>query len=177
MATKHFVIDPNGKRHTRTSQNRTYAFAVIVRDGYQQALARATSTNCDAQHARNYAYYVALANGTHAHCSFSDAERSIASAKAKIADCPTVEAYLAKLTADAVAAVEAAKAKGKYDEFGVYGWCGRYDLAQKLAAKARSINYFDCIEIVDAQTDAPTAPKKSYQDVCVDLGRTDLLEE
>jgi len=28
---KHYVIDPNGKRHTRNSQTRTYSHAVLVR--------------------------------------------------------------------------------------------------------------------------------------------------
>jgi hypothetical protein len=153
MATKHFVIDPTGKKHTRTSQNRVYAFAVIVRDGYEQALARAKSSASDAQLRKNYAYYVALANGTHEHCKFSDGPRYIAEAKQKIAGINSADEYIANVKATAVAAVEKAKTDGKYESYGVHSWCGRYDLAQKVVKAARAINHFDVIEIVEAQTE------------------------
>ena len=154
MATKHSVIDPRGVTHTRTSQNRVYPFVVLVRDSYEHALARAVGPDYAASDRKNYAYYVALANGTHAHCknlySNDDAAKRIADAKAYIAGCDTFDAYLAKQQVERVARVDARKAKGDFDTWGPAGWCGRRDLAEKLAHKERAGGYR--AEVIIAET-------------------------
>jgi uncharacterized protein (DUF427 family) len=162
MATKHFVIDQNGKKHTRTSQGRVYSHCVIVRDVYELALARAQiGTRLNANYISNFNYYVSLAAGTNEHSKPwswekpEDAAERIAKQRAKaekeIAGIATPAQYLEKLIAEDIAAVEKQKAEGKYDEFGVYGWCGRRDLAKKLAAKCRALGHFDIVEIAEAQ--------------------------
>lgn len=162
MATKHFVIDPNGVKHTRTSQHRKYTHCVIVRDGYELALARAKSGHWNTNYLSNFNYYVSLAAGTHDHSKpwawekLEEAADRIAKQRAKaqkqIAGIATPAQYLQKLIAEDIAAVEKQKTEGKYEKFGVYGWCGRADLAEKLAAKCRSLGSFDVVIIAEAQT-------------------------
>lgn len=148
---KHFIIDPNGQKHTRNSENRTYSHCVMVRDSYELALQRAARKSSEESDVRDYTYYAALVAGTHPHCKFDDAGRMITSAKAKLNGCTSVEEYVAQEREGRIRSVEGAKAIGKFDAYGVYGWCGRRDLAEKLAAKARSISHFDVVEVVEVE--------------------------
>lgn len=179
MATKHFVIDPTGKKHTRTSQNRVYSHCVLTRRSETASLARATGADHARSDRNNFDYYIALVNGTHKHCkslySSDDPVKRIEDAKVSLNGATTFEAYS---TAQQIARVEdilQRKSAGYFTAFEVAGWCGRRDLAEKLAATLRAKGRHDEVIIAEAQIDAPRAAK-TYEDVCVDLGRHDLLE-
>ena len=156
MANKHFIIDPAGVVHTRTSASRTYSHAVIARRRYASALASA-----EAYRSPNYEYYRRLADGTSRRLvaySWETAEQHAARyakerAKAveELDGAESAEAYIAAERAKAVAAVEADKAAGKFDEWSVLGWAGRPDLADKLAATSRGRSYWVDVTIVEAQ--------------------------
>jgi len=148
MTTKYFVIDPNGVKHTRTTKNRTYTHTVLARPSYELTLA-AVSDRSHPETIRtetsNYQYFRAYLDGTSKYLVKPDwqkdeaafavkCEREIANAKANIGDCTTVEQYRAKLLQEAIDRVESAKAQGYYETWQDKGWCGRHDLAVKLAA-------------------------------------------
>ena len=154
MANKHFIVDPAGKTHTRTSASRTYSHAVIGRRSYDSALASA-----EARRDPNYGFHRAVADGTALHLaaySWQTADQHAARLKAEVAEAlahldgaDSREAYVAAKRAKAVAAVQADRAAGKFDEWAVLGWAGRPDLADKLAA--RSGHYWVDVTVVEAQ--------------------------
>lgn len=147
------AIDPNGTTHTRTSDARTYTHTVVYQRSKAEAL---TSAKSGAEYdGRNYDYDVAKANGTHPHVNYvaaasayhssysaehiakaqenqrNENARLIAAATAIVEAFPTKEAYVAAMVAGRIADVEAT-------DFTIWhnlGWCGRPDLAAKLAAK------------------------------------------
>lgn len=161
------AIDPNGKEHKRTSDSRTYTHTVVVQHVKAAHMAIATSKGFADADASNYDYMVECAAGTHRnvtrtrtpadfHPSYSaeyvanaiaarNAENAkrIAEAKAFIAKYPTKEAYVAARLAERVAAVEA-------KDFTIWhnlGWCGRHDLAVKLASKAPGAVILEAVRV------------------------------
>lgn len=150
MATTFLAIDPAGATHKRTSQNRTYAATVVVRKGVEQA-------QRDFDHgetwrrkhdAENYVYAAAHDTVEKAHARLAakfpalaaDPEyvaRDAAKNAAFIAGCPTAADYVAKQAAARLAKFEAAKAAGEFERWLNAGWCGRPDLALKLAAQQK----------------------------------------
>lgn len=148
MTTKYFVIDPTGTRHTRTTKNRTYTHAVLALPSYELTLA-AVKDRSHPETIRtdksNYQYHRALLDGSSPYLVKPDWDKDeagfnarrakdIEKAKERVGDCPTFEDYRAKLLREAIASVEQAKANGYYDRWQDKGWCGRLDLAVKLAA-------------------------------------------
>ena len=154
MANKHFIIDPAGVVHTRTSASRTYSHAVIGRRSYDRALASAK-----AYRNPNYEYYRSIADGTSRHLvaySWETAEehaaryaKARAEAVEELDGAESAEAYIAAERAKRVASVEAKKAAGKFGEWSVLGWAGRPDLADKLAASSRN-DWVD-VTVLEAQ--------------------------
>jgi hypothetical protein len=147
------AIDPNGVEHKRTSDRRTYTHTVVFQKSYAKALERASQLyKVDGE---NFDYYVELAAGQHQrvtpdsgyHASYSaefianaranqiaENERRQASAKETI-EGHTRESYQRLKRDERVAEVERGKANGHLDhDWFNAGWCGRLDLAQKLAA-------------------------------------------
>jgi hypothetical protein len=151
--TSYFATDANGNIHTRNS-DRVYTHTVVYRNSKSKQLEAAKSAECRKMDGRNYDYAVECAAGTHQHVTTitpasgfhasytaeyiadrQEAQRAeneirIARAKADIGTMTRVEYQDAK-EANRVAKVEAT-------DFTIWhnaGWCGRLDLAQKLAAK------------------------------------------
>jgi hypothetical protein len=165
--TKYFAIDPQGETHTRTTA-RTYTHAVVVKLGRAyaaQQLARRIA-NTRKQAPKDFAFYLTMIDGTW----YTRADRPAALGKgipdwmtpaqreAEIADytkrcagCTTPEAYAEHALREVETAHAAQIAEGYYDKFGAAGWCGRRDLAEKLAAKERGNGYEDVV-ILEAQT-------------------------
>lgn len=156
MKTKYFAIDANGERHTRSSE-RAYSHMVVFKDDFAREMALSTDKSWAKQDARNFDYYARIAAGNDPYPSTNfraehpdrftadeiaesqaraDAEnaRRLADAKEKT-DGHDAASYIAACKADRIARLEAKKAKGAFDIFRCAGWCGRLDLAQKLAAK------------------------------------------
>jgi hypothetical protein len=79
--------------------------------------------------------------------------KKLALAKLNV-DGRTVDQYVAIQLERRIARVEERKAKGEFDQWISVGWCGRYDLAQKLAAKEQQRGADVVVAILDAQQEA-----------------------
>lgn len=152
-ATKFTATAPNGQIVTRSSKTKTYAFAIIVRDSYEIALASAQRAGLGDVVASNFAHYRAYLDGTSRFLARKSYETDDAKFAARTAydvenatnalgGAATVEDYREMLRAKAVAHVEAAKVEGKYDDYGAYAWSSRRDLAEKAAQEARNRGVF-----------------------------------
>lgn len=149
MATQYLATDALGTTHTRKT-DRTYTHTVVTQYGYEAAVA-----HCHAAHAAetarelksptaNFKYYtdIAAGNDKYPEADWIGGARVVNEARQalRIADAQArieggFDAYRARILADALARIEANKAAGYYTRFHNLGWCGRLDLAQKLAAK------------------------------------------
>jgi hypothetical protein len=145
MAKKHTyrVMLPDGSEITRTTE-RTYTHVVVYTESLEKRLAHARSPEWRKMEVKNHAYEAKIAkhgDGTgtayglpvEGEYDYKPAARAkaIEQAKAFIAKYPTVEAYIAEKLADR----EAYARRAADGSWCLAGWCGRADLAQKLAAK------------------------------------------
>ncbi|USZ80581.1 hypothetical protein MQ4_53 [Serratia phage MQ-4] len=139
--TKYFAVDANGKTHTRTSA-RTYTHMVVVLANLEAGREAARSEHNRKAYARNHAFYCQEA-GPAPKYSSSPAEM----ARYKAAAAMTCEEYVNNCVANALAAIDARGGEFAND-WADFGWCGRLDLAQKLAAKWAHMGK---VEILEAQ--------------------------
>lgn len=161
--TKHFVIDPAGVKHTRTSESRKYSHTVVYQDSYEHAKLMAVAKDWEKTDRSNFAYYLSHVNGTSVYLAKKTWEtdeqhaarvaREVADAETRLNGCRDVESYLAMEQAQRLAAVEEKQAKGGFDRWCNAGWCGRIDLAHKLADKWTGPAYLNTT-ILDAQIEA-----------------------
>lgn len=134
--TTYTAIDPNGAVHTRKS-DRIYTHTVVARWSKERALQRAKSSASITQDGKNWDYETAIANGTKVTwVNFPEQQaehkaRCIASLAGRSRD-----QYVADHLAKRIADVEAAD----YVVFRNIGWCGRLDLAHKLAAQSEGVD-------------------------------------
>lgn len=162
--TVYLATDPAGIMHKRTTENRHYTHTVVVSGGYQAALANARSKGWATTDAHNFEWYKRTAEGrdpylpsvryraknpdkwTTAEIAEEDLELQVRDA-AKVAvaklhvEGHNVASYVAKQLALRVGIVEVRKAKGEFDAWWNAGWCGRRDLADKLAAAKAGADY------------------------------------
>jgi hypothetical protein len=153
--TNYIATDAAGGIHKRSTESRAYTHTVVVKGGYEAALASAKSPGWAKTDASNFDYYLRIAEGRSAHypskrwCAAprhtpeqiaqEDADLAVSDA-AKVAvakletDGRTVDQYVAIQRDQRIKRVEARKAAGDFDTWKNAGWCGRLDLAQKLAA-------------------------------------------
>jgi hypothetical protein len=137
------VTLPDGSEITRTT-DRVYTHVVVYTESLEKRLAHARSPDWQKTERKNHAYYAKIAlhgDGTGTAYDLpavgepdwrtENRARCVADAKAFIAKHPTVETYIAERLAEREDYAHRA-ADGGYS---LAGWCGRADLAQKLAAK------------------------------------------
>lgn len=140
--TTFLATDANGTVHKRVSQDRTYTHTVVFQRSKEQAIRNAHE---GVKQDRKNVQYIAgqaamtvdayIADGKSRYPSLSDdgywanqhAGHVARAAKFR----GDVEAEVQARLADALAKIEAADWSVWYNA----GWCGRYDLALKLAAK------------------------------------------
>lgn len=158
--TKFFAIDPQGVEHLRTSENRIYTHTVVVLRGEAyaarqliEALDHATS-----QAPKDYVFHQSMVDGTWytvQHPQWIDQRNDAEAAKhaAEIADL-TVEGYVQKCLKKVRAQHDARHDAGLYAKWHNVGWCGRHDLAQKLADQTRKHGFQDVV-ILEAQVKQP----------------------
>jgi hypothetical protein len=137
--TKYVVTDANGKKHTRNS-DRVYSHAVLYRDSKEHDLKWATTRGV--YQIENFWHTFEIANGTskwlepqpweknHAE----RAAREIEAAKNALRGCKHPDELWELQKAEAVAAIEAKD----YSVWKLKGFCGRRDLAEKLALQCRA---------------------------------------
>lgn len=147
--------DRLGGLHTRKTE-RTYTHCVVVMASEQFERARHASRYADPKWTEqsfrsDFDYYTRIATGNDPHpegnyvkqpngelAKVVDVERQakrVANAQAKIAD--GFAGFVAAAAARDLATIEERKASGKFSTFGAVGFCGRPDLADKLAADWR----------------------------------------
>lgn len=187
MTTTIHTARYNDQVFTRTSKSRTYSHVVLGRDSYEQALAGAQSKGWAKTDASNYRWTVATAEGR-AEYGWNRTPERIAEAQAELQGINSVEDYLAAATAERVARVEAKKAAGGFDTYGVIGWTSRLDLAQKL--QGQSQGRYAHVVIVEAErttkepkgqpegAEAPVATEEAAPAApeAADLERADLVD-
>jgi hypothetical protein len=78
------------------------------------------------------------------------AERDVARAQEIRTTCPTKADYVAELRATFRAVVAQNYANGVYDRWEIVGWCGRPDLAHKLAASTLARGYHAEAKVLEA---------------------------
>ena len=134
---KHQAIDPAGKVHTRNSASRIYTHTVVAHRNYQRELAEAQKAYNGRSH---FDWYSKRAKGQIDRNQWENDEQyaaKVADAQAeaikKLNGTTTLADYEAMLIAQQIAQVEKNKAAGAYEEWLNMGWCGRRDLAVKLA--------------------------------------------
>lgn len=155
------ATDAAGTVHKRTSENRTYTHTVVALPSYEFDMAQ-NDKDWEVD-AKNFGYYVQIATGHDPHPTrnyradypekwtaeeiaagqaHADAENAkrIQDAADRVTG-HTRETYVAAQRAERAAKVNARKAKGYYGEWVNLGWCGRPDLAQKLAGQAQGGRY------------------------------------
>jgi hypothetical protein len=145
QSTRYTATAPDGSVHTRGSV-RTYTHCVVGRRCYRYALKRAKGW--DRHDSDTYAYFTRVIAQGGCHISrpsyYTEAkfaavqEKDVERAKEMIDGATTREVYVAAQLAKRLAVVDVDKAKGAYDSFRTLGWCGRRDLADKLAVQERS---------------------------------------
>lgn len=155
--THYFAIDAAGREHTRSSDRRTYTHAVAYQCSKEEALVSAQSEQNRKQHEKNAQYYLdCIANGKHLSLMGfehyrNDASRQAADvreAREKMQGFETAKAYAEKLIADEVASIEARD----WSIWHIEGWCGRADLAGKLARSITAQKSVLKVDILEAQT-------------------------
>lgn len=144
--TTFLATDPAGRTHKRTSQNRTYAATVVVRKGRE--LAEADFARREPTHRRhdadNYAFGKSLStvegltawyhrNNFQSLLPNRDLAAEAAKYAASLRGCGTAEEYVEQRAAERRARFEATD----HEAFINVGWCGRSDLAQKLASQQK----------------------------------------
>lgn len=166
MTNKYLATGPNGETFTRTSKSRAYTHTVVGRVSLEGA--RASARRQVANDVKSYNEHVIWARDGYTPAAWMNkpdykadsgfatiADRHRAEGKASsqawlAGKADTAEGYAADKLAATLAAIDAKAAEGFYDRFTVnFGWCGRPDLAAKLAASSAGAGY-DEILILEA---------------------------
>lgn len=161
--------DPAGQPHQRTSESRTYSHAVISQRRYTSHL-RDARNQSERLHRSNFDYYQRVVNTGIGNSYVSsrlgsrdltvtvtadDYSRAMSALRGKPG--MSFEDYLLLVTTEAIAEVERLREKtGFFTEWVCHGYCGRPDLAQKLASKTEANDYWQSIQIV------PVTPKGAH---------------
>ena len=158
MSNKFTAVDPAGIVHKRTSQNRVYSHTVVGRRSFNANLKAAQEGHIPTERS-NFKFYMAYVNGTSEYLAKKSWENEeqhkrrvddeVARAVSALAGTTTFEQYRAMLRENAIARVMKAQREGQYDKYVNLGWCGRLDLAQKLASGSLAKNYED-VRILEA---------------------------
>ena len=129
---------PNGEVITRTTA-RTYTHVVVYTINEAKMMAACWTTENEVRERHNYVYYAQCAAGEHDHARVHEGDpewRASSAATCRrngaeiLAEFPTVEAFLAGRRARS----EGHARKSIDAGWHLAGWCGRPDLASKLAA-------------------------------------------
>jgi hypothetical protein len=158
MAKHKYVAKLDGKVVGKRSTDRTYTHAVVVQDSEAVARSAAYDYVADESDRENFEYYTAIADlgirhdhgartrpyfadhsgerlATMKRCQDEDSSATINGAVESVEG--GFDGYVARLRAEQIRRFEERRAEGRFEPY-VIGWCGRPDLAQKLAAQNKS---------------------------------------
>lgn len=140
--TKYVATDANGEMHTRTTA-RTYTHMVVVLHNLERQRENARSEAARKVLGKNYDYHVREAgpNALYDNSAEQLEEHRRVAAMSR-------EDYIDLCVCVSIARINA-HGEGEYaDQWRDFGWCGRLDLAQKLAAKWA---HYGKVEILEAK--------------------------
>lgn len=143
--TKFTAIDPSGGLHKRTSVDRTYTHTVVSKRAVEWDLSFVRAPDRVRVQRSNFRHHLAWLDSTSEWLVRSpweseerhkvEVEQALAKAREVIGDNWIEDDWIEAQAQDQIARIEKAKAAGYYDQWVNDGWCGRLDLAQKLASK------------------------------------------
>ena len=145
MSATFTAVDPAGKTHKRSSKERVYTHTVVYREG--EAFRDKRAAHIEATRISTEKSYTRLESnaagnpepGRHP----SVWARDTAFAIEYLAKHPSRAVYVAEAVARAEKHHAEYVAGGFWDVYQNAGWCGRLELAEKLAASLRSCGYAD----------------------------------
>jgi hypothetical protein len=148
--TRYRAVCPDGSIVRRSTESRQYSHCVVYRLSYNFAIHDANNPHPREVRNRrsNYAYYRGELDPATAKCQHSDAE--LARYRAYLGDAQSVEEFLEAQRVAAVEEVEQARLNGRYDTWFDAGWCGRPDLAQRLAVQMQRKEHVAEARILEA---------------------------
>lgn len=137
--TNYIAIDPAGQLHTRKTE-RVYTHTVLFKYSYEDQMREANRDQSVDGDNWEFSCRMVEWGGVYRGKRekwHSDEEiaRNLATNEALKAKANNRAEAIANGRAERVAHIEARKAAGFYEKWVNAGWCGRLDLAQKLAAK------------------------------------------
>lgn len=159
MTTTKHIATADGQTFTRTSKSRVYTHVVLAKASLDHQLAMVASKFTIDLHRSNHAFHVGNLNPDCKLRPTWQSEASLAAegqryaqrAAEELEGTSTVEEYVAKKQAQSFARIEEDRLDGQYERWGVVGWCGRRDLADKLAATTLGRGYYGDVVVVEAQ--------------------------
>ena len=160
MATTKHIATIDGQTFTRNSKSRVYTHCVVAKPSIECALARAQSKAARGLHRSNYRWYQkAITSEGRLHEQYEyltdekyaeQCEYNLARAVEALAGAQSEDEYVSREVSKELERIAAQDAKGFYDTWDECGWCGRFDLAQKLAATKRNHEYYGDVVILEA---------------------------
>lgn len=160
MATTKHIATADGQTFTRNSKSRVYTHCVVAKPSIDCALERAQSKAARDLHRSNYRWYQKAITSEgrlfEQYKYVSDeqyaeqCEYDLARAVEALAGAQSEDEYISRKVGEELAGIAAQDAKGFYDTWAECGWCGRFDLAQKLAATKRNHGYYGDVVILEA---------------------------
>jgi len=128
MSKTKYAVEFAGQTFTRTTA-RTYSHIVVAKNSKAKALHWASvCTDVNAQYMVDHALGKAP---VYSWQTPEDIAKYVAKGNAILAI--GMDAHQAQYKANSIAEIERYASEGAYDKYVIQGWCGRADLAQKLA--------------------------------------------
>lgn len=150
---RHYIIDPQGQKHTRNSKGRTYTHAVVVLTGAKFLEARRPNIAiAKMENDRMWDRIENEAKGIFPKGEQWRGPKALASWQAHAVKWMTEhtrEGDLAEAIAHANKMFKQRVESGEDLRYGCVGWAGRLDLAEKLAA-AQRVHGFEDVRIIPA---------------------------
>jgi hypothetical protein len=160
MPGKFSAVDPAGEIHRRNSKTRDYLFTVVAQPSFEDAMVRARQA-----HQGDVIEYKALqkilAAGVGASkypgqawaTSLLITQEEFDRAVTKVGGV-SLEQYRYAQQGERINAVIEREQQGYYRRWKNLGWCGRRDLADKLAASYRGAACYAAVQIINAKKHA-----------------------
>lgn len=141
-----YSAEHNGQIFARKSQ-RTYTHTVVARRSMDAAIKYASNKEWNKVAFSNHAFFSQEANPATRKYSVTPEKEARYQAIAAM----TKEQYAESLMRERLARIEMQRRDGYFDKMVNLGWCGRLDLAQRLAAKARRGSWYLDATILEAK--------------------------
>lgn len=149
--TTFIAIDPAGVTHKRTSQNRTYSHTVVFLPSYDAALAKASEPYAGDGENWAFASQMVAWGGIYGgerkpwHTDEGIA-RDLARYQELLGEYASAKEAIAGERQKRIDRIEACRAEGFFEKWQNAGWCGRADLAYRLASSLVSVARIEILE-------------------------------